>query len=89
MLHAGIDEAGYGPPLGPLAIVRVAAHTENFPAFTAALATLGVRDSKAVHKAGNLASLERVALPAVAWFAGFAPDTMLCSMNESAIPGAL
>jgi hypothetical protein len=30
----------------------------------------GVRDSKTVHKAGNLASLERVALPAAAWFSG-------------------
>ena len=75
MLHAGIDEAGYGPTLGPLAIVRVAARTEDFDRLRGALAAVGVRDSKAVHKSGSLASLERVALPAAAWFAGFAPDT--------------
>jgi len=28
-----------------------------------------------VHKPGDLASLERVALPAAAWLSGFQPDT--------------
>jgi len=75
MQHVGIDEAGYGPTLGPLAVVAATAEVSDAPAFATALAELGVADSKQVHKPGNLASLERVALPAIAWLSGFRPDT--------------
>ena len=75
MLHMGIDEAGYGPTLGPLAVVGAVAEVDDAMAFAAETAALGVADSKRVHKPGDLASLERVALPAIAWLSGFLPDT--------------
>lgn len=75
MLRMGIDEAGYGPTLGPLAVVGALAEVADQTAFAAEFAALGVADSKQVHKPGDLASLERVALPAVAWLSGFQPDT--------------
>ena len=75
MQHVGIDEAGYGPTLGPLAVVAATAEVADADAFATALADLGVADSKQVHKPGNLASLERVALPAISWLSGFRPDT--------------
>ncbi len=75
MLRMGIDEAGYGPTLGPLAVVGALAEVDDTSAFAAELAALGVADSKQVHKPGDLASLERVALPAAAWLSGFQPDT--------------
>jgi len=75
MLRMGIDEAGYGPTLGPLAVVAALAEVGEPAACAAELAELGVADSKQVHKPGDLASLERVALPAAAWLSGFQPDT--------------
>lgn len=69
----GADEAGYGPLLGPLTVAVVAVEAEDAAAL-AALAGLGVADSKAVHRPGDLAPLERVALPALGWLAGFQPD---------------
>lgn len=74
-LYLGLDEAGYGPTLGPLAVAAVAARTSDPAALAAALAALGVADSKRVHTAGDLAAIERVALPAAGWFAGLAPRT--------------
>jgi ribonuclease HII len=75
MLHIGIDEAGYGPTLGPLTVVAACATVDDPATFAGELAALGVADSKQVHKPGSLASLERVALPAAAWLSGFQPDT--------------
>ena len=66
----GIDEAGYGPTLGPLVIAGVAVTGDP-----SGLTNLGATDSKKLHKAGDLAPLERVALPALGWLAGFQPDT--------------
>jgi ribonuclease HII len=73
----GIDEAGYGPTLGPLAIVGVAAEAESLAAVSAAfaLAATNVRDSKSVHTPGDIAAIEAVALPAIAWLAGGMPET--------------
>jgi ribonuclease HII len=70
---AGIDEAGYGPTLGPLCVVAVqvaCAVPHDLPAI---LAATGVRDSKRVHRPGDLAPLEEVCLPALAWLSGKAP----------------
>lgn len=75
MRHTGIDEAGYGPTLGPLAIVRASVVADAGADPSAALAATGVRDSKDLHVSGDLAPLERVALPGLAWLAGFTPDT--------------
>lgn len=71
--HAGIDEAGYGPTLGPLAIgcAVVEAEGDDLSALTAT----GVKDSKELHDTSSLAPLESVVLPAIAWFTGFQPDT--------------
>ena len=87
MLRMGIDEAGYGPTLGPLAVVGALAEVGERAAFAAEFAALGVADSKQVHKPGDLASLERVALPAAAWLSGFQPDTaddLFALLGESA-----
>jgi ribonuclease HII len=87
MLRIGIDEAGYGPTLGPLAVVAACARSGEPQAFAAELAALGVADSKQVHKPGDLASLERVALPAATWLSGFQPDTaddLFALLGESA-----
>lgn len=75
MKHAGIDEAGYGPTLGPLGIACAVAEAESHEVLVAALAATGVRDSKDLHDPKSLAPLERVALPAAAWLTGFQPDT--------------
>jgi ribonuclease HII len=79
MRRIGIDEAGYGPTLGPLAVVGVAVDAADGAALDAALDAalrgLGVRDSKRLHRPGDLAPLERVALPAIAWLTGTWPKT--------------
>jgi ribonuclease HII len=74
---AGIDEAGYGPTLGPLAVVAVRAEAEDVAALHAgfAAAATGVRDSKSLHTPGDVAPLERVALSALAWLTGEAPHS--------------
>lgn len=73
----GIDEAGFGPLLGPLAVVSVAVGAADPGAARKALrrAPLGIRDSKLLHRPGDLAPLESVALPAVAWLTGWMPAT--------------
>jgi ribonuclease HII len=71
----GIDEAGYGPTLGPLSIVAVAASAESHEQVRAAFvgAAVTVTDSKKLHKPGKLRPLEQVALAAVSWACGFEP----------------
>jgi ribonuclease HII len=70
MRYAGIDEAGYGPTLGPLSIAAVAVECQDLERLSTALAVHGVKDSKALHKAGNLAPLETVALGGLQWLLG-------------------
>lgn len=68
-LIAGIDEAGLGPTLGPLGLVRVACVADSRLGLEAAFAAapLGVRDSKKLHRPGDLRPLEAVALGALGW----------------------
>lgn len=75
MRHAGIDEAGYGPLLGPLVVASTAAETDDWAAFTSALLAHGVRDSKSIHKTGSLLPLARVVVPGVQWLTGFPIET--------------
>ena len=75
MRYGGIDEAGYGPTLGPLAIVGVAVDAAPGLDLARAFAGTGVRDSKALHKPGNLAPLEQVALGGLRWLIGRQPTT--------------
>lgn len=75
MQRAGIDEAGYGPILGPLSIAAACAEVHDAPAFAAAVAAYGADDSKALHDPKNLGKLEQVALSACAWLHGKTPRT--------------
>jgi ribonuclease HII len=75
MRYAGIDEAGYGPTLGPLAIGCAVIEGDAGLDLGQVFATTGVRDSKQLHDPKDLAPLEAVALPAIAWLTGFMPDT--------------
>ncbi len=73
MRYGGIDEAGYGPTLGPLAIVGVVVDGTAGIDLPRAFAGTGVRDSKSLHRPGNLAPLEQVALGGLAWLLGRPP----------------
>jgi ribonuclease HII len=75
MRYGGIDEAGYGPTLGPLAVVAVGIDAAPGIDLVRAFAGTGVRDSKALHKPGNLAPLEQVALGGLTWLLGRQPQT--------------
>lgn len=73
--RAGIDEAGYGPILGPLAIAQAVATIHDSVRWAAELAACGVDDSKVLHDARDLSRLERVALGAIRWLTGSQPRT--------------
>lgn len=75
MRYGGIDEAGYGPTLGPLSIVGVGIDAAPGLDLARAFAGTGVRDSKTLHKPGNLAPLEQVALGGLGWLLGNRPTT--------------
>ena len=70
----GIDEAGYGPLLGPLAVVGIGSTVA--PSDLNAIwksAHLPVMDSKKLHKSSHIAPLESVALGIITWATGFTP----------------
>jgi ribonuclease HII len=75
MLHAGIDEAGYGPTLGPLVVATVWAEAADHDILTETLRATGVRDSKDIHKPRDLAPLETVTLAGCRWAIGHLPAT--------------
>lgn len=75
MRHAGIDEAGYGPTLGPLVVATAWADAADHDTLVAALRASGVRDSKELHKPGDLAPLETIALAGCRWATGRLPTT--------------
>jgi len=73
----GIDEAGYGPLLGPMALVGVSAEADDLDTLCRCCAAqpLGVADSKKVHTPGRLAPLESIALAAITWACGEQPTS--------------
>jgi ribonuclease HII len=77
MRLSGIDEAGFGPLIGPLSVIGVAveARDESVVRGTFQAAETGARDSKQVHTAGDISAIEAVALPALAWLLGELPRT--------------
>lgn len=74
---SGVDEAGYGPILGPLSIVAVSIAADDGVDWIQAIrrARTGVKDSKAVHTSGDIEPIERVALSAIQWLTGAVPET--------------
>lgn len=77
MRFGGIDEAGYGPTLGPLSVVATSAQAADAEVLAASFrdAGTGVRDSKELHRSGDLTPLEHVALAGLAWLTGNQPAT--------------
>jgi ribonuclease HII len=74
---SGVDEAGYGPLLGPLSIVAVSAEVDGQVDLAKAFrkARTGVKDSKEIHTSGDIEAIERVALRSILWLTGTIPDT--------------
>jgi len=77
VIASGIDEAGYGPLLGPLGIAAVSVEVDDGVDVRAAFgrARLGVKDSKEIHDPSDLAPLESVAMAGLAWLTGSMPAT--------------
>jgi ribonuclease HII len=74
---SGVDEAGYGPLLGPLSIVAVSAEVDQGVDLMNAFhkARTGVKDSKSIHTSGDIQAIEHVALRSILWLTGAIPDT--------------
>lgn len=77
-MHIGIDEAGYGPTLGPLCVAAIASPTP--PHEISRLwqeAACGIRDSKRLHRSQHIGPLESVALGIITWATGYSPANAL------------
>jgi len=77
LICSGLDEAGYGPLLGPLVIVRTTTRCPNLAHFAKAAtqAGLALQDSKKLYQGGRLDRLETVALAGMHWLSGQLPRT--------------
>jgi len=77
MRFGGIDEAGYGPLIGPLSVVGIAVRCDDQATLTKAFrrAKTGAADSKRVHTPGDISGIEAVALPAIHWLTGQCPGS--------------
>jgi len=77
MRFGGIDEAGYGPLIGPLSVVGIAVRCEDHATLKKAFrrAKTGAADSKRVHTPGDISGIEAVALPAIHWLTGQCPES--------------
>jgi len=76
-VYVGVDEAGLGPILGPLCIVRTAVAAENTDGFTQLFKEVeqGVADSKKIHQnAFDISPIEQVALGGIQWLTKKVPD---------------
>lgn len=76
-VYVGVDEAGLGPILGPLAIIRTAVAAENTDGFTQLFKEVeqGVADSKKIHQnAFDISPIEQVALGGIQWLTKKVPD---------------
>jgi len=75
--YTGVDEAGLGPILGPLAIIRTSVAAENTDGFTQLFKEVeqGVADSKKIHQnAFDISPIEQVALGGIQWLTKKVPS---------------
>lgn len=75
--YSGFDEAGLGPLLGPLSIVRCSLFADENCDLKQLFhdANIGVGDSKKIYSSGKIQKLEQLALGAMEFFSGYSMHT--------------